>query len=264
MATDFVIQTIPLATVTKDGYQRDRIDSWVEHIAANFDLAEWDLPKVVYTGDGAYRVIAGQHRIEAARLLQEQNSWPFSTPVGEIEVQVVLGIENSVGEAVLFMKDARNKKALSPYDKHRASLHAREPRALEIQQALDQLGIPLVKRQRAKNGASLTAITAVYRLYDRAAGSVPDDGKLVYETLRLASLWKPGDLYRFDGLLLQGLGWVAQEHLKLTGKVKKLEALVRRTEAITIAGMAQKYSVDHAGVFSNTPMPYAAVIRERL
>jgi hypothetical protein len=65
------------------------------------------------------------------------------------------------------------------YDKHRASLHAREPRALAIQRALDQLGIPLVRRQRAKSGASLTAITAIYRLYDRAGGGKPDGEALV-------------------------------------------------------------------------------------
>ena len=185
-----------------------------------------------------------------------------------IEAQVVEGIADTRGEAMLFMSDARNKKPLSPYDRHCASLVAEDRQALEVQAALDRLGIPLVRKQGSKNGRTLSAITAVYRIWLRGHGGSPDGAELVYETLRLAQRWKADDIYRFDGLILGGLGMVVQEHLNLTRKVAKLERLIgpgeRQLSAMTLEGLAHRWSVDHGGVFSNTPMPYASVIRERL
>ena len=264
MTTSFTIREIPLDSITTDGYQRERIDSHVERIAGGFDPAQWDLPKVTERPDG-YRVIAGQHRVEAARVLAERGSWPFLTPVGVIQAQVVEGISDTKGEAVLFMADAKNKKSLSPYDKHRAALVAEERQAIEVQEALDTVGVPLVRRQRSKSGQSIVAVTALYRLWDRGhASGRPSGGVLVTETLRLACHWDANDIFRFDGLLLGGLGLVAQEHLNLTGKVTRLERFVKKVPAYTVATLAQKWSVEHGGVFSNTPMPYANVIRERL
>lgn len=262
--TAFTIQTVPLSAISTDGYQRDRIDSHVERIVDTFDPSQWDLPKLTDKGDGTFRVIAGQHRVEAARRLVDMGAWPFGTTPGEIEAQVISGIDDTRGEALLFMADARNKKALSPFDKHRASLVAEDRQALEVQAALDKLGLQLVRRQRTKSGQTIAAVTALYRLWDRGHGGRPAGDTLVYETLRLASLWNADDIFRFDGLLLGGLGSVAQEHLNLTGKVTRLEKLVRKVPAYTLATLAQKWSVEHGGVFSNTPMPYANVIRERL
>lgn len=262
--TSFTIETVSIRQIDKDSYQRDLSLPQAEKIADEFDAAQWDLPKLVLTGPGVYRVVAGQHRVVAANILEEREAWPFDTPPGNIQAQVVHGVTSVKEEARLFLRDAKNKKSLRPYDTHRAALVAEYRDALEIQDALDRWGIPLTRKQRAKSGGSLVAITKLYWLWNRAHGGNPDGAKLVSETLKLAVMWPADDVYRFDGLLLGGLGIVAQEHLNLTGKTNKIEKLVRRLPAMTIAGLAQKYSVQHAGVFSNTPEPYAAVIRERI
>lgn len=263
-ATSFTIETVKLANITKDSYQRDINPAHAETIADFFDAAQWDLPKLALVGPDIYRVVAGQHRVAAADILEKRGEWPFDTPVGAIQSQVVHGVRTVKDEAELFLRDAKNKKSLRPFDTHRAALVAEHRDAIEIQQALDKWDIPLTRKQRAKSGGSLVAVTALYRLWDRGHGGNPDGAKLVSETLKLASMWPPSDVYRFDGLLLGGLGLVVQEHLNLTGKTTKIERLVRRLPAMTIAGYAQKFSVLHAGVFSNTPEPYAAVIRERI
>jgi len=265
MPSSFTIRTIPLSAISVDKYQRDRLDATVEKIVANFDLAQWDLPKVTETSDDEFRVIAGQHRVEAARLLEVRKLWPFSTPVGHIEAQVVSGIEGTKGEAILFMRDAKNKKPLAPFDTHRASLIAEDPKAIEVQNALDRLGIKLVKKQGVKNGETLSAITAVYKLWERGHGH---GGTLVYDTLRIASSWSADDPYRFDGLVLGGLGMVIRDITVTGGKLSKLERVIgagkRQLAARTLEGLAHRWSVQNGGVFSNTPFPYATVIRQKL
>lgn len=265
----FAIREVALDSITKDGYQRDLYDSKVAEIVAAFDPAQWDLPKLTEKSPGEFRVIAGQHRVAAARALAESGAWPFDTPLGSIQAQVVLGITDTADEARLFLADAKNKKPLSPFDKHRASLVAEDRRALDVQDALDRLGIVLVRKQGAKNGQTLSAITAVYRLWDRGHGGRPNGGELVYETLRLASQrWDGSDIYRFDGLVLGGLGMVVQDYRYVPAKFSKLERLLGdgrgKLSARQLEGLAHQLSVRNGGVFSNTPMPYAQVLRERL
>jgi hypothetical protein len=137
-SVSFSIEPVALSLITKDGYQRDRVDSHVDRIVSQFDPAQWDLPKVALKEDGTYRVIAGQHRVEAARRLQNDQSWPFSTEPGIIDAQVITGIPDTRGEAALFMADAKNKKNLSAFDKHRASIIAGDERAIEVQAAVDE------------------------------------------------------------------------------------------------------------------------------
>lgn len=261
------IQTVPLDKITLDGYQRDEYPGHVDKIVRGFDLAQWDLPKLVAKEDGSYRAVAGQHRVQVARRLADEHRWPFETPVGQIEAQVVAGYADEADEARLFMHDARNKKPLSAYDRHRAAQKAGERQALEVQAALDGAGIRLVKRQARKTGSTLVAVTALYRIWERGERVGAGDGAtLLRKTLYLASLWSADDIFRFEGLLLQGLAIVVLEIASVGGKFTRLERTVKKIPAITYTGMAQKWSVLNggAGKFTNTPMPYAAVIRESL
>lgn len=263
MTTTADDRVIPLDSITTDTYQRERKDSIVERIVSGFDIAQWDPPKVSCRSNGMYNVMMGQHRVEAAREMEARGIWPFSTPPGMLKVIVVEGLSDVQSEAKLFMSDAKNKAALSPYDKHQASVVALDPMALDIQAALVALDIPLVRRQRKANGHSLVAITAVNNIWNKGVRHPKGGGYIVMETLRLASKWDPDDIYRFDGFILQGLATVLLEILQTGGKVTRLERFVSKNKPITVAGWARRWA-NAKGMSTNIVLPYAQAIRENM
>ena len=254
---------VPLTSINTDTYQRERKDSIVERIVHNFDIAQWDFPKVALRPDGCHIAMMGQHRVEAAREMEANDTWPFETPPGVLECRVVIGLPDKKAEAELFMKDAKNKAPLTPYDKHRANLDAWDPMAIDIQTALDTLEIPLVRRQRKANGHSLVAITAVKNIWNKGVRHPKGGGYIVYETLRIASKWGGEDIYRLDGFILQGLAAVLLETLQAGGKTTRLEKFVAKNAAITVAGWARRWA-NAKGLSTNIVLPYAEAIREHL
>lgn len=262
----FKVQTIALAQIVDpDGYQRDIDDPTVLKIVTGFDPAQWDLPKVAEVGERQYRVIAGQHRVEAARDFMEAvrtgGDWPFSTPAGYLEVQVILGMSSVEEEADLFLKDASNKKPIAPYYKHRAALVAGYPMAVDVQAALDRYGVRLVRRQKTLNGETFVAISALNMIWRRAGSG--NGGLAVAETLRLRSTWKKDDSYRSEGSLIGGLGIVVIELLKTDGHVRRLEKVVQRKTALSIASAAVKLR-ESQGMSLSQPLTYAVALRELL
>ena len=151
MAT-FTIKTVPLSTIGKDGYQRQLSDTAVDAIVNHFDLAQWNLPKVVEQKNGDHRVVAGQHRVEAARKMSAQGKWPFTEPDGQLLCQVISGLSSQTEEADLFLSDANNTRRLTAFDKHIARLVAKHPDAEGVQLALDNVKVKLVHKQKSQNG----------------------------------------------------------------------------------------------------------------
>src|ERR1035437_4738632 len=260
----FQIKPISLAAITADGYQRDIDPLIVARIVARFDAAQWDLPKVSVV-DGAYRVIAGQHRVEAARQFLADNQWPFETPAGYIDVQVISGLSGVEEEADLFLSDAGNKKAIAPFFKHRAGLVACHQDSLDIERSLQRYGVNLVHRQKRASGSSFVAIAKLYALWRADKGN---GGQVIDETLKLRSMWSKDDIYRSDGSIIGGLGIVARELLVSDGTTVRLERGGKRTSAFKLAGLALKASTSamsgSKGTSMNEPAIYARVLRDLL
>lgn len=251
----FDIQIVSMGSLSRDGYQRDLDEAKVADITSNFDAAQWDLPKVVETGAKAYRVVAGQHRVEAARRFLAKNEWPFSTPKGHLQVQVVRGIESIAEEADLFLKDAANSRTISPFFKHRAALVAGYPHALDIQAAFDRYGIQLVRRQRTLNGKTFVAITSLNVLW-RAAR--PDSARVLMETLRLMAMWPETDAYRTEGTLVEALGLEVRDILISDGHVARLERVVKAHPPLNIVSSARR-EADRTGQFRGRALNHAAL-----
>ena len=235
----FEIKTIPLSSLSVDGYQRPLNQRRVEEIADHFDLVQWNLPKV----SGAGLVVVGHHRTEALRLLLERNQWPFDDiPAGYLQVQVVH--LDPADEADLILDDISNVKPWSAYNRHQAALLGRKsPRhqcAVDVQAALDHYSIPLRERQRAKDGVfAFMAVAALNSLWASSAGNGTE---VLDETLRLVSKWKRDDGYRFEGSLVGGLGLVVRNLLKSEGHTGRLERVVEKNTALAIATKAMIYA----------------------
>jgi len=254
-------QTVALADISTNGYQRDRKDSHVDSIVNGFDITQWNLPKVVASRKGGYRVVLGQHRVEAARVLASTPAkWPFPTPVGEIECSVVHGLKTEEEEARLFLADDRNTKRLSPYDRHHAGLVAKEPRALDVQGAVDTVGIPIVHKQRHQNGKSLSAIGALNNVWGMGGRALLD------ETMAVVASWPDSDHKRTEGYLIGGLATVIAEG-QTAGTWDRKKAIRRLTRAhnlpVNIYGEAMKIAAG-TGLAFNSYHPYAAVLRKQI
>ena len=256
----FKIRPIPLAAITTNGYQRDIDPLVVARIVARFDAAQWDLPKVAEV-EGGYRVIAGQHRVEAARHFLADDQWPFETPQGYIDVQVIAGLGSVAEEADLFLSDAGNKKAIAPFFKHRAGLEACHQDSLDIEASLQRYAVNLVPRQRRMTGTTFVPIATLYTLYRQGNGK-----QVVDETLKLRSMWSKDDIFRSDGSIVGGLGIVARELLASDGDVRRLEQVVKRFPANKVAQFAIKLAMGGRGkgMSLSQPRTYAMVLRDLL
>lgn len=260
------IQAINIDTIDVNGYQRDKSQNQVDKIVSKFNLAEWDLPRVIDQNNGRYEVVNGQHRVEAARSMRNDGTWPFNSTPGILEVQVVNGLNGAKEAAGLFLRDARNKKELSPFDKQRAGIVYDEPMALDIQAALNAFGVPLVHRTNGKDGSQFSSVGALGSVWKNAQRS-GHSAATVYHVIRLASYWNPEDVFRFNTLVIKGLGDVVLDCLRLSdgnpSGLKKVERYVKKYGAFNTFTFAGKWAAQHN--MSNTRvMPFAQAIRGRL
>lgn len=258
MAT-FTIQPVALADISKDGYQRPLKESQRDAIVNGFDPAQWNLPKVVAKNGGGFRVVAGQHRIEAARALaRTPKRWPFTSPLGVIDCQVIGGFTSIEEEAHLFLNDDKNTRRLSTFDKHTAGLVANVQRAVDVQRALDAHGITLVHKQRRENGKTMVALGALNNVWNAGAYQLLD------ETLAVVAAWPEADPKRTGGYLFGGLAVVIAEKIS-SGTWDRAKA-IRRLSATkhwptNLWGEAMKIAAD-TGVAPNSYRPFASAVRK--
>lgn len=267
----FNIKAVNVDDISTDGYQRDFSLQKAEEIAKHFNLAEWDFPKVAPRNeDGLYLAVAGQHRVGATRILRDIGKWPFNTPIGYVEVIVLDGIGGTNEQADLFLSDATNKKPLTPFDKHRAGVIAGKEMALDIQDALDAVGLRLVRRQKQANGKTVSCTEKLQAAWShgRRAGLAYET---VYHTLRLASMWNQDDVFRFNGYVVGGLSMVVRDAL-VSGKsmgvdpyraLQSLTRFVKKNSATKVHSQGHLWAVKH-NVGITTPVPYANAIRDSL
>ena len=118
-------------------YQRDANDPKVANIAKEWSWIGCGVLTVALT-NGQYRVMDGQHRLEAARLRDDIQDLPC----------LVFPVEDISEEASGFLVANTARRAVSAIDKHRASVIAGDPLAVFIQEQLDASGYKLSKTDK--------------------------------------------------------------------------------------------------------------------
>jgi hypothetical protein len=255
MAT-FKIETVPLSKIDAAVYQRDLKPEHVKDIVSKFDPPQWDLPKVVLRTDGTYHVVAGKNRVEAARELSALGRWPFDEPDGDLLCQVIYGITSIEEEANLFLEDATNTLNLTPFNKHHAGLTAKKPRALDIEEACNNVGIPVVQRQRNLTGGSISAISQLNRVWGKNGKTVLD------ETMTVIAAWPATDAYRCFNYLVGGLGDAIGKQVA-AGKYNRKRFIARmskpQNQPVELHRRAHVLAAKTSLPF-NSPLPFQSVI----
>jgi len=143
-----------------ESYQRTISQQLVKRIAEKWD---WLYLGVIHVAEinGSYYVVDGQHRLEAAKKREDIDHLPCIVHRNvdqETAAEMFLGINGA--------KDALKptRKSLTPYQKFKALLIAKDETAVTIQNNLNLLGYKIPGSPRGK-GKSLNAVAAVYNAF---------------------------------------------------------------------------------------------------
>lgn len=129
------LMRVPLKELIVDHtYQRNVSLDHVRIIARNFDPMLLGVITVnVRTGDSGVYVIDGQHRVEALRQI---------SAVTDVLCLVYYGLDQEL-EAKLFSGPQVTRRTINPLSRLRASLVAKDPRALEIVEIVQRNGFEI-------------------------------------------------------------------------------------------------------------------------
>lgn len=141
--------------------QRELNPAHAEKLAAKFDPRMFGCA-IISERDGHRYILDAQHRIEAARL---------SGYTGKVPAVVHDDLTISE-EAGLFLA-LNNKKAVDPVDKFNARVTAEEPRAMEVDKVLADVGFGIAPVSSSKsNNRAIQAVASVETVYARHGGRV--------------------------------------------------------------------------------------------
>lgn len=167
----------PREIVIDSSYQRPERPALIGDIATDFTWSAFGAISV-YRRNGVLYAGDGQQRLKAAML---QDPIPKAVPC------IIFPQETIEKEAKSFLTINVNRKAVSPLEKHRAQLVAKDPSALAIERALETVGYSI--GMDAENPRSIAAIRALQAIYanlgeeglvqvlTQARDSWPDDTK---------------------------------------------------------------------------------------
>lgn len=196
---------VPPALVT----QREFRQAWGDQLSANLDLDKLGFP-VINHRDGIYWVLDGQHRVYALK----QNG--FEKEVIDCEVYENLSDREM---ADLFLGRGRTK-AISPYDKFHVACTAGHKREQDIRRAVEANGVRI---GRSKAEGTLSAVSALAKVYDRAGGN-HTGAVVVGQVVRVLNNAYGGDPVAFDARVIEGLGLVFNRY---NGKTNEKELATR-------------------------------------
>lgn len=137
---------LPDALEVHPDVQRAFKPLWASEIAKNFNMTLMS-PLLVSAQDGAYYVIDGQHRLEAARLAGYTSHLPC---------KVVYSLNRK--EEHQFFLTGNNSRAVSKVERFPQLLGAEDPRAIAMQETIGKYGW---KFHRQAGIGHITAIAAV-------------------------------------------------------------------------------------------------------
>lgn len=138
----------PFKIVVDHLYQRQEKLALVEHIAGSFDPMRFGRPLCFKRQNGMLYCIDGQQRIAAAKLAGLRQ-----IPVVSFDI---VGVER---EAEVFVAINEARKALSPLEKHKGKVVAKDPAALQIERAVEKAGFSIGSNYESPR--SISAIGAL-------------------------------------------------------------------------------------------------------
>lgn len=138
----------PFTIVVDHLYQRQEKQTLIEHIAANFEPMRFGRPICFRRANGMLYCIDGQQRIAAAKLAGLRK-----IPVIAF---AIVGVER---EAEVFVAINEARKSLSPLEKHRGKVVAKDPAALQIERAVEKAGYSIGSNHESPR--SIAAIGAL-------------------------------------------------------------------------------------------------------
>lgn len=111
-------------------YQRHLDGNKVEKMLGEFHWDHFGAVVLAAQPSGRFTVTDGQHRVKVARL----------HPAIEKIPATIISRQGTAAEAENFLKINRNRKAVTPIEKHWAGVAAEDPRVLRVQKVLSSAG----------------------------------------------------------------------------------------------------------------------------
>lgn len=165
-------------------YQRPLREAKISRMLAEFDSAELTAIVVSRRPDGSLWALDGQHRLELLRRLGKK--------VVLADIREGLSLEQ---EARLFYRLNEGQTQVGAWDKFRARITAKEPRALRIQAIVEKHGYHLTHASKEHNG--IQAVSALESVFNW--------GRLDKTLSVLSTVW-PNDAAAREATVLLGTG----------------------------------------------------------
>lgn len=151
-------------------------------IRDNFSWAKCSPLTVANLGTGKYAVIDGQHRLEAARQLEDVLSlpcWILPQPRTDEQAKAFIGIN-------------KNRVAITPYSVYKAEIAAGDSKAVMVDDFCKRVGIIIPKNSAPSSSPNVTNALATIRSF--LVKGMEDHLTYAVKTLRLAFPFKSGQL----------------------------------------------------------------------
>lgn len=218
----------PKEIVVDHQYQRPEKESLVSQIGRDFSWASFGTVSC-YKRNGMYYAVDGQQRLKAALSLKEP---PKKIPC------IVFPEATVVNEAHTFLDIQINRKAVSPFEKHKAELVAKVPSALAIQRAVESVGFNITGGDYNPN--SVYAIRTLHYVY-----TLLGEEGVVQTLTQIRDAW-PGDPTATRTQILRGLADVIAEKGDKYDRPAMTKAL-KRTSPADILRKAREHRFNMGG-----------------
>lgn len=209
-------------------YQRPEKETLVAQIGKEFDWASFGTVSC-YKRNGKYYAVDGQQRLKAASTLKP--------PVKEVPC-IVFPEADLTREAHTFLDIQINRKAVSPFEKHKAELIAKVPSALAIQRAVEHVGFQITSGDYNPN--SVYAIRSLHYIY-----TLLGEEGVVQTMTQIRDAW-PGDPTGTRTQILRGVADVIAEKGDRYDRAAMTKAL-KRTAPADVLRKAREHRYNMGG-----------------
>jgi hypothetical protein len=202
------LQWVPISKMKVNPLaQRELNESWVEHLALEFDPDQLGLP-VLNERDGNFYVLDGQHRIAAAK------QYFSGDTTQQIQCRVYQGLTEA-DEAEYFLR-LNDVKAVAALPKFRAAVHAGRETEADIDRIVRALDLKITKD---KVDGGISAVGTLKKVYTRSGPAT------FSRTLRIIrdAYGTPG----FQSPVIDGVGLLCQRYNGDLDDSQAVEALAK-------------------------------------
>ena len=220
------IESIMLKDIQVDEYQRNVSDTRAQRIACEYDPAKVGV-LIVSHREGKYYIIDGQHRLNAMRILNiEQTNC------------IVLEHMTYEQEADYFRKQNKDCRRLSLQDRFLAGVEAEDEMCVTINTIVNKNGFMINRSNHSNDPQALNAIKAVELICELYGYEVLD------KTLDYISRTWPGDIQAKQREMLVGVAAFINTHSPLLTK----DSFVSRFKMVPPSAILTQYKIQSGGL----------------